>query len=318
MVELMKFEDGEYGPRAVITSAWSPEMARVLVAHRVLELELNDGKGWHGNDLSFLRELPQLRAFTLIDYFGRPSEEPIHFLHELRRLEVMTYSKTGIRFSEFPQLEVCSLEWRPKCESLFSCTKLRKLFLNRHDETNVDAFSNLTMLEWLGILNAPIENVLGLRRLERLKYLRLAGLRRLTSLAGIERLELLEELNLDTCRRIRSISEVSSLLHLRKLHLSNCGEIESLKPLENLSRLECVTFVESTNIVDGDISPLLHQQGLKRVSYQNRRHYSHRREDFGAAYFGEELWKQVQAGAKPPSINEMVAKALNASSRQPS
>jgi Leucine-rich repeat (LRR) protein len=310
----MKFEDGEYGRKAVITSAWSPEMARELVAHSVLELELNDGKGWHGNDLSFLRELSQLRAFTLIDYLGMPSEEPIHSLHKLRKLEVMTYCKTAIRFSEFPQLEDCSLEWRPKCESLFSCTKLRRLFLNRYKKTNVDAFTNLVGLEWLGILNAPIANLLGLRGLKRLKYLRLGGLRRLASLAGIERLELLEELNLDKCRRIRSIGKVGSLLHLRKLHLSNCGEIESLKPLENLITLEWVTFVESTNIVDGDISPLLHQKGLSRVSYQNRRHYSHRREDFGAAYFGEELWKQIQMGAKPPSVREMVAKALKPSS----
>lgn len=311
----MKFEDGEYGRRAVITSAWSPEMARDLLAHGVLELELNDGKGWRGSDLSFLQQLPHLRAFTLIDSFGTPSEEPIHSLHELRKLELMTYSRSAIRFSEFPLLEDCSLEWRPRCESLFSCTKLRKLFVNRYKKKNVDAFSNLSSLEWLGILNAPLENLVGLRPLTCLKYLRLAGLRRLTSLAGIEGLVVLEELNVDTCRRIRSIGEVGSLLRLRKLHLSNCGEIESLKPLENLSRLEWMTFAESTNIVDGDISPLLRQKGLSRVSYQNRRHYSHRREDFGAAYFGEELWRQIEMGAKPPSIREMVAKALKASSR---
>lgn len=311
----MKIEDGEYGRRAVITSAWSPEITRYLLANSVVELELNDGKGWRGSDLSFLKELPQLRAFTIIDYFGMPSEEPIHFLHELRKLEVMTYSKTSIRFSEFPQLEDCSLEWRARCESLFSCAALKRLFLNRYKKKNVDAFSNLPSLERLGILNAPIENLVGLRNLKCLRYLRLGGLRCLTSLTGIEGLKALEELDVDTCRRIRSIREVSSLLLLRKLHLSNCGEIESLKPLESLKGLEWVTFVESTNIVDGDISPLLLQGSLSRVSYQNRRHYTHRRESFGAAYYGEELWKQIQMGAKPRSAREIVAEALKSSSR---
>jgi hypothetical protein len=109
-------------------------------------------------------------------------------------------------------------------------------------------------------------------------------LRRLGSLAGVEGLANLEELNIDTCRAIRSIEEVSALSRLRRLHLSNDGEIESLKPLDTLNGLEAVTFVESTNIVDGDLSPLVRQKNLRRVSFRNRRHYSHRREDFGAAY----------------------------------
>src|ERR1700674_5866381 len=128
---MVKLEDGEYGRRAVITSKWRSEMSRYLLANDVLELELNYAKGWRGNDLSFLKELPQLRAFKIIDHFGLPDVEPIHYLHELRALDVQTYCKTPIRFSEFPQLEDCGLEWRPKCESLFSCMTLKNLFVNR-------------------------------------------------------------------------------------------------------------------------------------------------------------------------------------------
>ncbi len=306
---MAKLEDGEYGLRAVVTSAWAPDMARYLLAHNVLELELNYAKGWHGNDLSFLKQLPQLRAFKIIDW-GISSVQPIHFLHDLRRLDVMTHCKTPITFSEFPELEDCSLEWRPKSELLFSCTTLKKLFVNRYNAKDVDSFSNLVNLESLAILNAPVNNLRGLSPLKRLKYLRLANLRQITSLAGIEGLADLEELNLDTCRAIDSIGEVGSLSGLRKLHVSNAGEIESLKPLEKLSDLEWVTFVESTNIRDGDLSPLLRQKNLSRVSFQNRRHYSHRREDFGAAYFGAEHMKQIEMGAKQLSNRELVRKAL--------
>src|SRR5258708_35744918 len=145
---MAKLEDGEYGLRAVVTSAWAPDMARYLLAHNVLELELNYAKGWHGNDLSFLKQLPQLRAFKIIDW-GISSVQPIHFLHDLRRLDVMPHCKTPITFSEFPELEDCSLAWRPKSELLFSCTTLKKLFVNLYNAKDVDSVSNFVNLDAL-------------------------------------------------------------------------------------------------------------------------------------------------------------------------
>jgi hypothetical protein len=61
--------------------------------------------------------------------------------------------------------------------------------------------------------------------------------------------------------------------------VNNCGDIETLKPLSRLTSLEWVTFSESTNIVDGDLSSLF-QMRLSRIAFQNRRHYSHKREAF--------------------------------------
>jgi hypothetical protein len=119
-------------------------------------------------------------------------------------------------------------------------------------------------------------------------------------------------LNIEACRAVGSIDEVGSLSRLRKFHLNNNGEIASLKPLKTLSALESVVFWESTNIRDGDLSILV-QKNLSRVSFQNRRHYSHSREDFGAAYYGAELMRQIEAGIKPPSIKEMVRKAMGSS-----
>jgi hypothetical protein len=94
----------------------------------------------------------------------------------------------------------------------------------------------------------------------------------------------LEELEIHTCPAIGSITEVGNLTRLRKLHLNNDGNIESLKPLCSLRGLESVLFYESTNILDGDLSPLLCQNKLTQVSFQNRRHYSRRREEFSDAY----------------------------------
>jgi len=273
-------ENGRYGRRAILNSAWLDYFVQYLADNAVVELELNYAKGWHGQSLSFLAELPSLKAFEIFD-FNIPDIKEIHRLHNLRRLGVTTYCSTEIDFSAFPELESCVLEWRPKAVSLFKCTTLKDLFVDRYKGKDVARFAQLVNLESLAILNAPVASLRGLSALTRLRSLRLALLRRLPSLAGIEGLANLEELDINTCRAIRSIDEIGSLSRLKKLFLNNIGEIESLKPLDNLDGLEKVVFYESTNILDGDLSPLLRQQNLdfSRVSFQNRRHYSHRREN---------------------------------------
>jgi len=281
----IRLEDGKYGRRAVATSVWSEEATRFLQSNGIVELELNDGKGWRGSDISFLSELPQLLSFRITD-LRISSVEPIHCLHQLRELAVITYCQTEIKFAAFPQLEECSLEWRPRATSLFDCITLKKLFVNRYSGKDTAPFSKLTNLESLAILNAPVGNLHGLSALKNLRSLRLGNLGHLRSLAGIEGLTNLEKLEIHTCRAIGSIQEVGALTRLKVLHLNNDGDIESLKPLEKLESLESVLFYESTNIVDGDLSPLLRMKHLSSVSFQNRRHYSNRREEFGVAYSG--------------------------------
>jgi Leucine-rich repeat (LRR) protein len=276
-------EKGKYGLRAVLRTAWSDEIASEIRTHRCLELEINHAKGWVGNDLSFLMTCPWLQALKIID-FKIQSVEPIHALHELRALEVMTYCRTELRFSAFPKLEDCALEWRPKAESLFDCLTLKSLFINSYKGRNLTEFSRLEKIESLAVLNSPIETLDGIASLEKLRFLRLGNLKKLQSLAGIEALTNLEELEVHTCCKIGTIKEIAALKKLRKLHLNNVGEINSLKPIDAIGGLESVLFYESTNIMDGDLSPLIRQKSLSSVSFQNRRHYSHRREEISCAY----------------------------------
>jgi hypothetical protein len=283
MIEGIEFENGKYGLHAVLKSAWSEQIAKEIRTHQCQELEINHAKGWCGDNLYFLSLCPWLKAFKIIDFKIR-SVEPIHELHDLRALEVMTYCNTELQFSAFPQLEECALEWRIKAESLFNCGGLKHLFVNSYSGKNLASFSRLEKLESLAILNAPIISLDGISSLRNLRSLRLANLKKLQSLKGIEVLTNLEELEIHTCRQITSISEIAALLNLRKLHLNNDGQIVSLKPIDAINNLESVLFYESTNIVDGDLSPLMRQKNLSRVSFQNRRHYSHKREDFGVAY----------------------------------
>ena len=70
---------------------------------------------------------------------------------------------------------------------------------------------------------------------------------------------------------------------MRTFDLSNGGLIQSLGALEGLENLERFTFYETTNIVDGDLSPIFMLPNLRSVAFQERRHYSHKRADFVTA-----------------------------------
>src|SRR5690606_14348276 len=109
--------------------------------------------------------------------------------------------------------------------------------------------------------------------------------RKMTSLTGIAALNKLEVLEIDNCKDVDSISEALSLSRLKNLFLLNTGDLDTIRGIENLTELEQLVFDESTNIVDGDLSSILHLKKLKKIAFQNRKHYTHRREDFGTLYF---------------------------------
>ena len=271
----LEFDKGTFGPVAVLRSVWTDEIAAAMRSRQCVELELNYAKGWKGEDLSFLSNLHWLQGLK-ITHWTIESVERIHQLPQLRELEVFTYCNTPLRFDSFPQLENCSLEWRSKAESVFDCLTLKKLFINLFKGKDLNSFKRLKSLESLALLGAPLETLKGIEPLTRLRSLRLGDLRKLFSLSGIEALHELEELEVHTCRRVNSIEPIAALPKLQKLFIPNNGEIGSLKPIDSIKNLRAVVFYESTNFLDGDLSPLLRQKHLTDVAFQNRRHYSHK------------------------------------------
>jgi hypothetical protein len=275
-------EHGVYGPRVTVTGPWTPAIAEYMRREGVRELYLNHARGWSGTTLDFLETVPELIAFSILD-FSIKDVTPIHRLTTLRSLEVSTYCNTKVDFHRFPELDRCVFYWRSGSESLFECDALRWLFLHRYDGSSSEPFARFALLQELSIANSELREVEHLATLRNLKFLGLYNLKRLTSLHGLEKLEQLEALEVNGCKAIGRIDEVAALIHLRRLQLNDDGRIASLKPLRWGEDLEEVLFYESTNITDGDLTPLTALPRLQRISFQNRRHYSHKREDFPLA-----------------------------------
>lgn len=275
----IELEQSIFGTKAVIKGIWKDSYLNFLLENEVQELELNDGKGWIGQNLEFLKDLPDLKSIIIID-LKIISIEPIHYLKELVSLKVITYNKDPINFKSFPKLVECGFEWIKGSESLFEMSNLKKLFINRYNKNDSDVFSKLVNLESLSILNSQIENLLGISSLRKLQNLRLGNLKKISTLQGLENLKDLETLEIQKCKGILDVSVIFNLTKLKQLFLIDMGNISSINGIENLTSLNEFLFYESTNISDGDLIPLKNLPSLRKISFQNRKHYTLKREDF--------------------------------------
>jgi hypothetical protein len=277
--DAIRFEEGEFGTRGILTAPWSSDAHEEIMRVRPDELELNTSKGWFGSDLGFVKNYEWIRSFIIID-MKISDISPVMNLRNLTNLKIVTYCRTKLNFSLFPNLKKCALEWRSGAESLFDCVALTHLFVNRYKGKSSLPFGRLANLESLAILNSSITELHGLAELHHLRSLRLGGLRSLKSLDGIEGLCRLESFEMQTCRSVKSLSPLSGLTALVEVNVSDNGQLDSLAPLRRLPHLRTVLFYESTDVVDGDLRTIFENPAISKVSFQNRRHYSHKREDF--------------------------------------
>ncbi|MDX2053371.1 MAG: hypothetical protein SFV15_13320 [Polyangiaceae bacterium] len=272
-------EPGKYGPRLVMHGPWSPLALGAVESARIRELELNYAKGWVGSDYSFLRQMPNLLGLELTDW-NAVDVSAVNDLKFLRYLKVFTYCKTELLFLGLPLLEDCSLEWRPRAVSLFSHQGVKEVFINKCAEKDFTAMSKMISLESLSLASPKIETLRGIETLRSLSFLGLYVARRLTSLDGIESLTGLVGLEVNDCPKVTNIAPLEALRGLRRLQLCNDKDIDTFRPLSALTELEQVLFYESTNVQDGDLTPLKRLPRLKHVAFMERKHYSHRRSDF--------------------------------------
>lgn len=280
-VKGFKIRDTELGPSLVIDPSHIKGSKEFMIENDIKGLEINVSVNFDTNDLSLLKDFDFITHLNII-HSHIDDISPLYHLKNLVNLNIQGYYTCSIDFSHFPKLTNCFLEWRKGNESIFEVTTLQKLYMNNYKGKNADSFAKLKNLESLTIGKSPIENIEGLRHLNKLKSLALYYLSKLTSLKGIENLVSLEVLDLNTCRKINSLAEIEKLINLKKLLFNNMGEIDSIKVLEKLPNLEWVFFYENTNILDGDLTPLTMLPKLSNLSFKNRKHYSHKREEFPA------------------------------------
>lgn len=261
----------------VIQANQIEESKKFMLKNHITGLEINISLGYPNLSVEFLKNFIFITMLNVIDQPLQNTDE-INLLRDLKELSLDSYFYTPIDFDNFPNLETCNIHWTPNAINLFKRHNLKTLSITSYKGKSSKDFSLLHRLENLSIINSPIEEISDLAILKNLRYLDLTLLRKLSSLHGIENLTKLEFLTVDNCHKINSIEEISNLVNLKELSISNDGKIETVKPIEKLKNLESIFFIEDTNILDGDLSPIEKLAKLKKVLFMNRKHYSHKRD----------------------------------------
>jgi Leucine-rich repeat (LRR) protein len=161
---------------------------------------------------------------------------------------------------------------------------VRHLELGEYDDSKlspIEAFINLTSLEFSGVNLGSLEllteltkltslklvddlipfDIKPLGKLTQLKYLRLA-LPELTDLDGLDELINLEELDLSYNFDLTNIEALATLVKLDYLKLGDCRKIVDLSPLSQLTTLRILDLTNCSSITD--ISALA---GLNQLEY---------------------------------------------------
>ena len=308
MAQTNYIEKTKYGDVLVLTHEWRPEVKDYIIKNNIKGLYLNDAKGWRGDNLNFLHELKQLLVFRIID-FRKKDSSAINTLHNLRSLQISTYEKYEIDFSNFPKLEDCGIHWHNKLKNLYECKTIKDLYLYGYSEGHdTENLSKLHNLETLRISIAPIRDLTGLSKLKKLKQLCIYYFSKLESLKGIGDILSLEHLEIRNCNKINKIDELATLVNLKHLELSDNKDIETLAPIRNLKKIEVCYFSGSTKIVDGDLSPIRKLPKLKKVVFTDRKSYNYCRFDFKSKKELEQKIKEVEK--KCINASEFMAKDL--------
>lgn len=270
-------DDGTYGPKLILSGPWEGAMAQVVAQHSIADIELNYTKGWHGENVDFLSSIKDsIVSFRIVDHTIR-NIDAIHCLSNVRHLRINTYCDTAINFVAFPHLISCYLEWRDSVCGLFEHQGLRNIVINRCSAMNdFEPLYNMRELVSIRLMSpSRLKSCDGVGNLPNLETLEIDLATQLHNCDDIQAATSLEHLRLHTCRKLEAIDFVATLQNLKHLQFMNCDHIRSLSPLRHLQRLVSVLFYESTNIEDGDLTPLLELPLLREVAFKNRRHYSH-------------------------------------------
>ena len=228
-------------------------------------------RGYLLKDLEFLRSNTQITAITIVSpASGAFDVQPLLSLAGLRALTIS--APLPLQLAAFPKLEELRSSWDPKTD-LRDCHRLCILDLSGYKPKTKDlaGIPALPQLRELVLVQPSIGSLVGVSKFPMLARLEITNASRLESLEGIEGLPSLEALHCLTCRRLGDHTRIVEVKSLRSVRFNDCGEIASLRFLAKMPNLNEFRFV-GTNIVDGDLRPLL---ALSHVGFLPKKHYTH-------------------------------------------
>jgi len=228
------------------------------------------------DDLSFLKDFPLLLYLEVLGPYP-VNVRHLDSLKNLRGLRVQT-PDCGIDFACFQELEVFIGDWHVDNCNLDQSQELRQMHTWHFKSRTKDLseFASITRLERLAIAQTSIKSLDGLEMLEDLRWLEIANAPKLETLKALSMHDSdIRELSFENAKKIESYAPIASIPKLRRLMLTGCAPMQNLKWTAGMIRLDMFSFVD-TNVVGGDLSPLLDLPKLRYAGTLDKRHYNYK------------------------------------------
>jgi hypothetical protein len=186
-----------------------------------------------------------------------------------------------IKFSELPKDIYVNFDWKETECNEIDFSKCRYLIIWHHQNKEKD-FNNLPEidgLEYLEINWSSSKSLIGLEKYKKLKRLELHYCTKIESLKGIDKLHSgIEYLHINQSKKLKGHTDILKLKNLTTLCFNDCGEIDSINFIKKLDNLVDFRFV-NTNVLNGQLSPLIEHPKLINAGFLNKRHYSHKQKE---------------------------------------
>ena len=196
----------------------------------------------------------------------------------------MDWRYNTIWFEQLNQDNICFHDFKTQ-KSLSAKFDKAEYAILQHYKFKESSFDNLPHSDKLLFVDfdwANFKDFNGIGRFQNLKRLEFHYCVKLESDNGIKTLKnTLQHLHINQSKKFEHSKELYQLKKLKVLCLNSCAPIDSLKFLKYFPKLLDFRFVD-TNILDGDLTPILEHPTIRTVGFLNKRHFNYTNEQIKA------------------------------------
>ena len=239
--------------------------------------------GFRSKDISFIKEHPSICKLKVLVPVNDIS--PIYTLRNVKEL-IIGYEQGAVDFHGFPELKKFTGDWNNK-HILCKDSKLEEINFSgfKPKEKNLKELLTQVNLRSLTLIQTNIVSLVDISNLKELEKVSISYAPKLINVSELTKLNDLHYLEFDNCKNVNFYEIAKKLINLRHLMYHSSKSLPDIGFIDFIPNLEEFRFVD-TNILDGNLEPCLK---LKKVGFNNKRHYTHKAEEIRKAIGDDSL-----------------------------
>jgi hypothetical protein len=238
---------------------------------------------WHeSQDLSFYKEIPNVRKFTIATYNIKDYSELLSNTN-LKHFGIEETKSKAVDLSfikEFKDLESLYVDGMKKgLDNIRYLKKLKTLTFRGVKMDNLNLLSELENLEELNLLFGSFKNLESLANLKKIKSIEFSRVRQIPNFDFLNSLENLEKIEFEGMSKMEEIPNLSNLKKLKRVHIHNNLRLNNIKSIGNIPNLKLLQLTFAENSKTAERKKLIEQSVAilmksKSAEYTNIMHWT--------------------------------------------